>query len=257
MMMLMYIAHHSPEIRILPPRHEREGNENLGSVSVIYNSYYIRSNLNRARATSAAPRYFKPFCHAATGRVFADGALKFNNPVRIADNEMKLLWPDKAHPDILLSIGTGLRQEPNLPASERPNSVLGSYSSGLFSHFKNIKAIITAQIEHNLNSQHAWDSFIDARLDRQDEDITRKYTRLNLEYPDTVPALDDFEGLPVFEAAAESYCKVNESFIRDTAVKLIASLFYLELNHISKNGEAYCCKGLSHSPFFSAIPNSV
>lgn len=38
----------------------------------------------------------------------SDGALFFNNPVKVADRERKFLWPDVAHnhPDIILSIGT-------------------------------------------------------------------------------------------------------------------------------------------------------
>lgn len=39
-----------------------------------------------------------------------DGALYHNNPVRIADAEWKLIWSRSpvTHPDIMLSIGTGL-----------------------------------------------------------------------------------------------------------------------------------------------------
>ncbi|OCL00524.1 uncharacterized protein K441DRAFT_444104, partial [Cenococcum geophilum 1.58] len=42
-----------------------------------------------ARATSAAPTFFKPFTHSATGVVYKDGALKCNNPIRIADSERR------------------------------------------------------------------------------------------------------------------------------------------------------------------------
>ena len=62
-----------------------------------------------AAATSAAPSYFKPFIHEPTEKTYLDGALYHNNPVRLARSEAELLWPDvaDAHPDILLSIGTG------------------------------------------------------------------------------------------------------------------------------------------------------
>lgn len=41
--------------------------------------------------------------------MFFDGAIYVNNPVRIANTERRLLWPDvaDAHADILLSLGTG------------------------------------------------------------------------------------------------------------------------------------------------------
>lgn len=62
-----------------------------------------------ACATSAAPSFFKPFVSTKTFRTYLDGALYYNNPVRVANHERKFLWPDVAEnpPDILLSIGTG------------------------------------------------------------------------------------------------------------------------------------------------------
>lgn len=62
-----------------------------------------------AAATSAAPSFFKPFIHEPTEKTYLDGALYHNNPVRLVRSEAELLWPDvaDAHPDILLSIGTG------------------------------------------------------------------------------------------------------------------------------------------------------
>lgn len=63
-----------------------------------------------ASATSAAPTFFKEF--AKNGKTYLDGALHHNNPVRVANNERKLLWPDvaNAHPDLLLSIGTAMNK---------------------------------------------------------------------------------------------------------------------------------------------------
>lgn len=62
-----------------------------------------------ACATSAAPSFFKPFVSTKSLRTYLDGALYYNNPVRVANHERKFLWPDVAEnpPDILLSIGTG------------------------------------------------------------------------------------------------------------------------------------------------------
>lgn len=65
-----------------------------------------------ASATTAAPNYFRKFQHRDSSGHFTeyyDGALYFNNPVRIAFNERRFLWPDMADrpPDIVLSLGTG------------------------------------------------------------------------------------------------------------------------------------------------------
>ncbi|TKA71655.1 hypothetical protein B0A55_05295, partial [Friedmanniomyces simplex] len=65
-----------------------------------------------AAATSAAPGYFKAYYHGPTTQEFLDGALYYNNPVQVAHREARLIWPDLAesHPDLLLSIGTGMNQ---------------------------------------------------------------------------------------------------------------------------------------------------
>lgn len=70
-----------------------------------------------ARATSAAPTYFKPFVNTRTHQGYLDGALYHNNPVDVANDERKLLWPEDAslHPDVLLSIGTGHHGEASKP----------------------------------------------------------------------------------------------------------------------------------------------
>ena len=64
-----------------------------------------------AGATSAAPPFFKPF-ESHVGKMYLDGAIYYNNPVKVADNERKLLWPDVAEssPDLILSIGTGMNK---------------------------------------------------------------------------------------------------------------------------------------------------
>lgn len=66
-----------------------------------------------ARATSAAPGYFTRLSAKEQGdphaQEYLDGAVYFNNPVRLAVNERRFLWPDMAEapPDIVLSLGTG------------------------------------------------------------------------------------------------------------------------------------------------------
>ena len=71
-----------------------------------------------AAATSAAPKYFKRFecqhsCGCCVPEEFLDGAIYYNNPVSVANNERRFLFPDVAekHPDVLLSIGTGMHAQ--------------------------------------------------------------------------------------------------------------------------------------------------
>lgn len=70
-----------------------------------------------AAATSAAPGLFRRFVYElkqANGmslgqREYMDGAVYFNNPVRVGYSESRFIWPDMAEnpPDLVLSIGTG------------------------------------------------------------------------------------------------------------------------------------------------------
>ena len=64
-----------------------------------------------ASATSAAPPFFKPF-ESRAKKTYMDGAIYYNNPVKVADNERRFLWPDVTDnpPDLILSIGTGMNQ---------------------------------------------------------------------------------------------------------------------------------------------------
>jgi patatin-like phospholipase/acyl hydrolase len=66
-----------------------------------------------AAATSAAAPFFKAYRNEQSGRTYFDGAFYNNNPVRVAHQERKLLWPDVANksPDVFLSIGTGSNKQ--------------------------------------------------------------------------------------------------------------------------------------------------
>ncbi|KAF2815263.1 FabD/lysophospholipase-like protein, partial [Mytilinidion resinicola] len=59
-----------------------------------------------ARATSAAPLYFDPISFGVPPMKYIDGALRYNNPVRVLYDEAKSEWPDRPIACII-SIGTG------------------------------------------------------------------------------------------------------------------------------------------------------
>jgi predicted acylesterase/phospholipase RssA len=58
-----------------------------------------------ARATSAASTFFDPITIGPRRQTYVDGALGYNNPIRLLDRESKELWPDSDR--IFVSIGTG------------------------------------------------------------------------------------------------------------------------------------------------------
>src|SRR5438552_1722541 len=62
----------------------------------------------RARATSAAQTFFKPYVHEETMRTYVDGVVVRNNPVRVAYEEDRKIWTSTCRPDIIVSVGTGV-----------------------------------------------------------------------------------------------------------------------------------------------------
>jgi len=58
-----------------------------------------------ARATNAASTFFEPIAIGPHEQTYVDGALEFNNPIRLLDRESRDIWPDDDR--IFLSIGTG------------------------------------------------------------------------------------------------------------------------------------------------------
>jgi hypothetical protein len=58
-----------------------------------------------ARATSAASTFFEPISIGPNGETFIDGALGYNNPIRLLDRESRDVWPNEDR--LFLSIGTG------------------------------------------------------------------------------------------------------------------------------------------------------
>jgi predicted acylesterase/phospholipase RssA len=59
-----------------------------------------------ARATSAAPLFFKPIIFGSPPKEYVDGALHYNNPVSVLLEESKSIWDDRPIGSIV-SIGTG------------------------------------------------------------------------------------------------------------------------------------------------------
>lgn len=59
-----------------------------------------------ARATSAAPIFFKPIKFEKTGAQYSDGGMAANNPIKELMNEAHRLWPQESIAYVI-SIGTG------------------------------------------------------------------------------------------------------------------------------------------------------
>jgi hypothetical protein len=217
-----------------------------------------------ARATSAAPGFFKSFEHQSTGKGYLDGALYYNNPVRVANIERKLIWPDTINspPDLFLSIGTGFNETIRL-ASETATKPLGSLPRSpaplqLIETQKRKKIlqvprilklfkIMKDRMDNLINTELSWINFT-TDIFTPDQDVRSRYQRFNLDLGFEPPKMDKVDQLSVLEEQAHERLKEqgNRHKIRQIAFRLVASSFYFEKSMVpTKHGEIGCT-GTAH-----------
>ena len=177
----------------------------------------------RARATSAAPRIFKPFSHEPSKQVYVDGAVYHNNPIQVADLERKLLWPTDGLniPDFVLSIGTAYNPRSRKKLIERSSMI----HSGIFGHAKTLAIIAMDHIRSSLDSEKTWTDYM-LQLGLPKEDRNR-YKRINPVILEDPPALDDVHQMKRLQKKIREQM-VNDSDIVNTAYCLLATSFYFE-----------------------------
>ncbi|KAI1367159.1 hypothetical protein F5Y08DRAFT_350010 [Xylaria arbuscula] len=181
-----------------------------------------------ARATSAAPRYFKSFHHEASQKTYIDGAVSHNNPVNIADSERKVLWPDSHVPDLFLSIGTGSSSTLSRVGSEK----MSAARKGILSHTRYLYGILRNTLEQTLDCDKAWDDFIaNITTSPLNTFSSSRFIRIN---PDVgqIPALDDKTQIPSLRTKARESLS-EDPRVPDIAKRLIASTFYFEQHPVS------------------------
>jgi len=226
-----------------------------------------------ARCTSAAPTYFEKFKHGATNRIYTDGAMERNNPVSMADNERKFIWPDSSHHarDIILSIGTGYAAEFGGKArkSQSADTLKSLSQFGLVAKI----ALMRLVIENTLDCQKMWHVFkkslgLDSRL-------LSKCHRINVPLgPGLRPCeMDDVDEMEAMKKEAEAFVEQRSQNVAQTvqdefsakieriARQLVASLFYLEVQHLNVlphdeircQGRIYCRLSESCVPQFRSL----
>ena len=179
----------------------------------------------RARATSAAPPYFKPFSPKQSDREYIDGAVYHNNPIKVADAERKYLWPDveTLEPDILLSIGTGkssthLAKEAERWEKHKDESRWSKLVPKVFQ-------IVFARMNDILDSETTWKKFF---VNVIQPGTSQRYIRINPELTTAPPALDEKDRLLSLEDDVKRSLGSMHEQIRGVADRLVASCFYFE-----------------------------
>jgi hypothetical protein len=181
--------------------------------------------ISRARATSAAPRIFKPMSHEPSKQVYADGAIYHNNPIQIADQERKLIWPSIADdpPDIIVSIGTSYNPDSIRRLSMQRTSTL---QLGALNQVKNLLKIAMDCIASTLDAQKTWENYLEI-LNPLSQDRYR-YVRLNPKLAEDPPELDELEKMDRVQGLARAQMQTEKEKIEKVALHLIATSFYFE-----------------------------
>ena len=202
-----------------------------------------------ARATSAAPRIFKPMCHEASRQVYADGAIYHNNPIQIADQERKLLWPHLAddQPDIILSIGTSYNPDSVRRINMQRTSTL---RLGVLNQAKNLLKLAMDTISSTLDSQKTWETYMEVL--NPPNHHRHRYVRLNPKLTEDPPPLDQVDQMIRLQGIVRQQT-MNDERIKELAIQLIATSFYFEkIGQMQEaSGGGYEIKGRSpNSPLF-------
>lgn len=240
----------------------------MGSVSPCLDNQFHGKTLNRfsARATSAAPPYFKNFIKNETKNGYLDGALYHNNPVFVANHERKAIWNDVCQqpPDLFLSIGTGhdghiqkhIQKKSFFRAafSKTPVDIPMSLAPEIRLHppkkFKTftgqLLSTVKGRFDSILNCDNTWNNF---RLQAVGSELhCRRYIRINPDLGMKVPSLDDVEQLAKVQMQARTSLKQGPTHagVVEVAHRLIASTFYFEKAEEStrETKSDFECKGM-------------
>jgi hypothetical protein len=189
-----------------------------------------------ARATSAAPSFFRPANVAQYG-AFQDGGLRYNNPVNLAIWESRQIWPTHNSPDFVLSLGTGTTEATSPKASQSRHILQDGFIPRLCRSFMS-----------SLDGQATW-----RELEHRLGDENRiHYFRLNVTLED-IPAIDDASCMERLRNSVHFQPKVHGMQL-DLVSAMLAATFFFELDKLPQfdqglyrcEGTIYCRNNSSH-----------
>ncbi|KAM7186229.1 hypothetical protein V8F33_011927 [Rhypophila sp. PSN 637] len=203
-----------------------------------------------ARATSAAQTYFEPYMHKPTSKVYVDGAIVRNNPVRVALEEEKRIWGSEVRPDIVVSIGSGICVEESGDIQQNKRSV-GTWKKVLPARVRKMVDTGIDMVASTLDCQREWDEAV-----RVNPQLSGRCHRLDVGIFDKkLPALDDVDKMDELEELSRTYLAKNSdtgqryfhrgytsayAHLRIVARRLLAALFYYSDDPKRLTGLIHC-----------------
>jgi hypothetical protein len=184
---------------------------------------------NSARATSAAPGFFKPFTIGSNSQFpdLIDGGVLYNNPIEIALEEARRLSESNRllkTPDIVLSLGTGLparyRQRPEAPSDYE---FAGPQFRGPW--WRDLFTVISYQVKLNLDTESRWKREFDK------SPFKDRMVRFNPDLKKDPPRMDAKSEVPSLELIVAGLFKESAELqlaVTTVACILVASTFYFE-----------------------------
>ena len=181
-----------------------------------------------ARATSAAPKVFKPYGHAESGHTFIDGGVYYNNPIEIALREPDLIWPQSRSrlPDIVLSIGTGYG--PQKVKKDRDSGLPIVPGKGPVSYYKSLLKIAVDHVKHSQRSQDEYNRVVQHYQKQNKTQASSSLMRFNMYFENGVPKLDNVGIIPDLRNYASAVLDGRGAEIRYITNRMIASCFYFD-----------------------------
>ncbi|CEI70806.1 hypothetical protein FVEN_g714 [Fusarium venenatum] len=162
-----------------------------------------------ARATSAAPFYFKPL--EVDGRTFVDGGLQANNPLGWLWNEILQVYGPVRSTGCFLSIGTGVPLSVTLPApGSHPLDFITALSGvATNSDVMNIlfRSLINAFAPKGMQKKYWRFNFGDGLPDWVEEDGVGKWRLLATREENDLGGLDDVNMIKLTKTRVENYMK--------------------------------------------------
>ena len=156
-----------------------------------------------------------------------DGALRFNNPIRVAILEGRRLWPGNCAPDFVLSLGTGTAEVTSPKAPTFRHFLVDGFPLRLYRSFM-----------ESLDGEGAW-----RELKNDVERESRAhYFRLNVNLPE-VPEIDDIKCMPKLRGSV-TFHPEGPKTCSDVASGLLTSSLFFELDDVPcfEDGH-YRCEG--------------